>query len=44
MTTDAKIMLLIVIQIITLALVAIKFFPRQSNTNQVNIEQSSKFQ
>jgi len=29
---------------VTVALVAAKFYPRQANTNQVNIEQSSKFQ
>ena len=44
MTTDAKIILLLILQLLTLALVAAKFYPRQANTNQVNIEQSSKFQ
>jgi len=43
MSTDAKIIMMLILQAITLALVAAKAFNWQ-NTNQVNIEQSSKFQ
>jgi hypothetical protein len=43
MTTDAKIILLIILQAATLAFVAFKAFPRQANTNSVNIEQAARF-
>ena len=43
MNTDAKIILLIILQVATIAIVAFKTFPRPANTNSVNIEQSAKF-
>jgi hypothetical protein len=43
MNTDAKIILLIILQVATIALVAFKTFPRQENTNSVNIEQAARF-
>jgi hypothetical protein len=43
MTTDAKIILIIILQAATIAIVAFKTFPKQANTNSVNIEQAAKF-
>lgn len=43
MSTDSKIIILIILQVATLALVAAKTFPKLANTNSVNIEQSAKF-